>query len=169
MRTRSKRVDLDSVPPGSVGRRSGLGLTAIDVLLYLSEGRGGAFVARRDTGQAERLNYVPSGLEPSRLIAFSPSGLFTMCRPQNAKGDDPELHHHGVFFTVDAVRVLRAVVGTPVTMPNGEVKRQLDCEAHLFPLIVLEMATCYKTLLGESFAAGAARGGAEAACSLRPA
>jgi uncharacterized NAD(P)/FAD-binding protein YdhS len=45
----------------------GMGLTAIDVILYLSEGRGGTFTRDSDG----RLRYVPSGSEPRSVVASS--------------------------------------------------------------------------------------------------
>jgi uncharacterized NAD(P)/FAD-binding protein YdhS len=91
---------------GSVVGCRGMGLTAYDVILYLTEGRGGCFV-REGSGS---LRYVPSGREPS-LVVFSRSGVFTSARPYNAKeADPPRLEHRGVFFT-------EAVVDRPV-MPT---------------------------------------------------
>lgn len=126
----------------------GMGLTAIDAILYLSEGRGGSFT--RDAGG--RLRYVPSGFEPRSIVASSSAGLFTFARPFNAKERDlATLEHVGVFLTEQAVDRLRACVGVPARI--GEATRmQLDFERHIFPLVVLEMAHLYyTTLLGRAF------------------
>jgi hypothetical protein len=142
----------DMVPPGCAVGVLGLGLTAIDVFLYLTEGRGGVFVPIAPADPIAKLKYVPSGREPAVIVGVGPSGLPTCCRPVNAKEGDPSLEHRGVFFTVDAIRALRDAFGRPVTMPDGAPQRQLDFERHAFPLVVLEMAyVYYKTLFGEKF------------------
>jgi uncharacterized NAD(P)/FAD-binding protein YdhS len=126
----------------------GMGLTAIDVILYLTEGRGGTY--RRDENGRRR--YVPSGSEPRSIVASSSAGLFTFARPFNAKERDlAALEHVGVFLTEHAADRLRDSVGVPA--PIGDtVRRQLDFERHIFPLLVLEMAHLYyKTLLGPEF------------------
>ena len=62
---------LHSIRPDSNVAIKGLGLTFIDAVLALTEGRGGTFAA----GQQGRLRYVPSGREPAVLFPFSRSGL----------------------------------------------------------------------------------------------
>jgi hypothetical protein len=49
---------------------SGLGLTAFDAILALTEGKGGEFIDENGS-----MSYVPSGREPSEIHAFSRSGL----------------------------------------------------------------------------------------------
>lgn len=140
-----RHVTEETVPPGCAVGVAGLGLTAIDVFLSLTEGRGGSFAA---TGPSGALEYVPSGREPATIVGFGPSGMLICCRPVNAKEGDPSLEHEGVFFTVEAVRTLRRRVGTPVDGGG----RQLDFDRHVFPLVVLEMAYLYyKTLFGSGF------------------
>jgi hypothetical protein len=145
------------VPAGVPVAVVGLGLTAVDIFLHLTEGRGGRFVA----GEGERgplaLRYIASGREPSRMIGLSPSGLFPACRPENMKAVDGSgaghavLEHRGVFLTVSAIRKLRQSVGRPQSMQGAEIL-QLDFDTHIFPLVVLEMAyVYYRTLLGEFF------------------
>ena len=121
----------------------GLGLTAIDVFLHLTEGSGGQFVWNSD----ETCVYIPSGREP-KLIGFSRSGLFTSARPHNEKEADIEkLEHKGTFFTNIAVDRLRAHRGI------GE-GRKLDFELQLWPIIRLEQAHLYyATLYGRVFGA----------------
>jgi len=149
------QVSEATVPPGSTVGVLGMGLTAIDVLLHLTEGRGGTFVREDASGPAPFLKYLPSGREPAAIVAVSPSGLFTTCRPYNAKAVDGSgrghgtLQHQGVFLTSDAVHALRESLGKPVVLGGGVV-RQLDFELHVFPLVVLEMAyVYYTTLFGE--------------------
>lgn len=62
---------LQSVRPATRVAIKGLGLTFVDTVLALTEGRGGTFV----TGPQGRLRYVPCGREPAVLIPFSRSGL----------------------------------------------------------------------------------------------
>ncbi|MGW8765408.1 FAD/NAD(P)-binding protein [Streptomyces sp. NPDC055815] len=133
---------------GRVVGIAGMGLTAIDVILHLTEGRGGTFVPGPDGG----LRYEPSGAEPAKLLAFSGTGIFTFARPDNHKDADPErLEHRGVFLTEEAVDRLRASVGTP----RGDGgPGQLDFERDVLPLVVLEMAWLhYATLFGPQAAA----------------
>lgn len=136
----------------------GMGLTAIDVILHLSEGRGGRFL-REESGQ---LRYVPSGAEPQSIVASSTAGLFTFARPFNAKERDlAAFEHTGVFLTEEAIDRLRGSVGVPAQIGAAR-RRQLNFERHVFPLIVLEMAHLYyTTLLGPAF-------GAELAERIRP-
>ncbi|WP_370415302.1 FAD/NAD(P)-binding protein [Streptomyces fradiae] len=134
--------------PGRVVGIAGMGLTAIDEILHLTEGRGGTFVPGPDGG----LRYEPSGAEPAKLLAFSETGVFTFARPDNHKDADPErLEHRGVFLTGEAVDRLRASVGTP----RGDGgPGQLDFERDVLPLVVLEMAWLhYATLFGPQAAA----------------
>lgn len=129
--------------PGTTVGCLGMGLTAIDIVLHLTEGRGGRFTPRPDGG----LEYAPSGTEPASIAVFSRSGLFTFARPYNAKEADPErLEHRGVFLTEQAVERLRVPAGRPVRV-SGRTRRQLDFRAHLLPLVVLEMAHLYYTTL----------------------
>jgi hypothetical protein len=141
-------LDADVVPPGTTVGTVGMGLTAIDVILHLTEGRGGTYERRADG----RLRYVPSGAEPAAIVASSSAGLFTFARPFNAKERDlARFEHTGVFLTTGAVAALRASVGVEVRI--GSVPRhQLDFERDVFPLVVLEMAHLYYvTLLGREF------------------
>ncbi|MET9736273.1 FAD/NAD(P)-binding protein [Streptomyces sp. NPDC006458] len=131
--------------PGTVVACAGMGLTAIDEILHLTEGRGGRF----ETGPGGGLRYRPSGAEPDSIIAFSPTGVFTYARPHNDKERDPaRLEHRGRFLTEQAVDRLRAVVGERVTH-GGRTRKQLDFERHVLPLVLLEMAQVhYTTLFG---------------------
>ncbi|MUL43188.1 FAD/NAD(P)-binding protein [Streptomonospora sp. PA3] len=138
------------VPPGSVTGCGGMGLTAIDVILHLTEGRGGAF-DRRSTGG---LDYRPSGREPRRIVAFSGSGLFTFARPYNAKERDPaRLEHRGVFLVEETIERLRRNGGCVVAVGRQGMRHQLDFETQVFPVLLLEMAYLhYATLLGAAWA-----------------
>lgn len=154
----AKHVTETNVPAGCSAVVLGMGLTAIDILLHLTEGRGGVFVPEQEEGPCPTLRYFPSGREPAKIMPVSPSGMFMSCRPENQKASDPSgrahsaLEHLGVFLTVDAISALRKNLGTPVTFADGVV-RQLDFDLHIFPLVVLEMAyVYYATLFGTPFA-----------------
>ncbi len=129
----------------------GLGLTAIDVFLYLTEGRGGEF-KQHDDGLG--YTYQPCGNEPTKIVAFSQSGLFTHARPFNAKEDDPEKYEHkGVYLTEQSVDQLRASRITH-TETSSKKASQLDFERDIFPLVHLEMALLYyKVMFGTEFEA----------------
>ncbi|WP_341718645.1 FAD/NAD(P)-binding protein [Micromonospora sp. FIMYZ51] len=151
------RLTTETVPPGCRLGVLGLGLTSIDLVLHLTEGRGGSFVPVAD-GPVPWLRYQPAGAEPRQIVAVSPSGLPPWCRPDNQKADDgtgnghAALEHKPAFLTLAAVAALRASVGRP-TVLDGRTVRQLDFEAHIFPLVVLEMAYAYhRTLLGSTAA-----------------
>lgn len=147
------------VPAGCRVALRGQGLTAIDAILYLTEGRSGKFVRAEDG-----LRYARSGKEPATIVCTSPSGSFTWARPLNEKAadgsgsDHRSKEHKGAFLTLEAVRSLKRNLGRPMRI-NGEQVLQLDFELEVFPLVVLEMAyVFYATAFG-----------AEAARSMREA
>lgn len=146
------RLGEDAAPAGDVVGCIGMGLTAIDVILHLTEGRGGQF---RTDGPANALTYIPSGREPRAIVAMSQSGVFTAARPVNAKEVDlARLEHAAVFLTEDAIEQLRRHVGTPAVLEHIGERRQLDFERHLLPIVLLEMMVLYyKTLFGPAFGA----------------
>lgn len=150
-----RQVTPATVPPGCVVGLDGLGLTAIDTILHLSEGRGGRFEAlTQNPGLPPKFAYKPSGHEPAAIIAFSPSGMPPCCRPENFKLIDPGLHYCGRFFTSEAVHRLRVSRGRPARQSDGRVMRQLDFDQSVLPVVVLEMSRAYyKALLGEDFCA----------------
>ncbi|WP_253381861.1 FAD/NAD(P)-binding protein [unidentified bacterial endosymbiont] len=138
---------LDSVDAGSRIALSGMGLTAIDICLHLTEGRGGRFV-RTARGP---LRYQASGHEPVQIIALSRSGQLYTARARNQKTAD-DLHRPH-FFSEQAIASLRRHRGRSTVLRDGNVCRQLDFRQDVFPLIVLEMAWIYyRTLFGERFA-----------------
>ncbi|MDG6103694.1 FAD/NAD(P)-binding protein [Dactylosporangium aurantiacum] len=138
--------------PGSTVACLGMGLTGIDVLLYLTEGRGGRFTR----GEDGTLRYQPCGQEPDEIVAFSRNGLFTFARPYNQKERDiAKYEYRGVFLTNAAVQRLRDAFGLVHPVPTL-TRPQLDFERHVFPLAVLEMALIYySTLYGDRFRAAA--------------
>jgi hypothetical protein len=152
-----ERLTEEEVPASRSVGVLGLGLTAIDLLLHLTEGRGGRF--EEDSEGDGTLRYVPSGREPRRLVAVSPSGMFPSSRAENHKasdvsGRDHTFHEHsGVFLTIEAIDRLRFAQGREAVV-SGRTVRQLDFARHVFPLVVAEMAfVYYRTLLGPRFGA----------------
>ncbi len=118
------------IPAGARVAMNGLGLTFIDAVLELTEGRGGQFV-RSETS----VTYKPSGNEPGAIIPFCRSGLPMTPKAQDLPPDMRPL----TFFTPKAVADLRA-------KRPGE---QLDLERDLWPLFELEMELhCYRVLMG---------------------
>jgi FAD-NAD(P)-binding len=146
-----RQIREQDTTPQSVVALLGLGLTAIDVILYLTETRGGRFLSRNGS---EQLVYVPAGREPRSIVAFGNSGLFTFARPYNAKEKDiARLEHKAVFLTSQAIARLRESQGHPCTVSPIGLTRQINFDRHIFPLIILEMAYLYyATLYGPSFA-----------------
>ncbi|MFF1837834.1 FAD/NAD(P)-binding protein [Streptomyces sp. NPDC058231] len=137
------RLGPEQCGPSDVVGCMGMGLTAIDTVLHLTEGRGGTF--QPDSGGG--LVYLPSGREPEAVVAFSRSGLFTFARPDNHKPNGGD--HPGTFLTTGAVDLLRAHRGTPASPEAGAGRAQLDFERDVLPLAVLEMAHLhYVTLFG---------------------
>lgn len=126
------------VPPGKVVAIRGLGLAALDVILRLTQGRGGYFVRRRSS--AEEMDYVPSGFEPLRIMPFSESGVFVFVRAYNQKLNDDSLFHDGVFFTRATIDKLRNTFGHAEDVPHVGRVRQLDFDRHILPIMVLETA-----------------------------
>ncbi|MEU3049781.1 FAD/NAD(P)-binding protein [Streptomyces sp. NPDC006984] len=136
-------LDGAGIGPRSVVGCGGMGLTAIDIVLHLTEGRGGRF----DEAPGGGLAYRPSGAEPEAIVAFSPSGLFTFARPDNHKPSDGRGDHRGTFLTKEAIHHLRQHVGAPAG--SGGCRAQLDFDRDVLPLVVLEMAHLhYVTLFG---------------------
>ncbi len=127
----------------------GMGQSAVDVILYLTEGRGGFFESATDG-----VSYHPSGREPARIVGISLSGVLSNSRPVNEKEVDvARLEHRGVFFTTDTVRRLRQTYGLPAEIEGFGAQLQLDFESHVFPVMCLEMAyVYYRALFGEEFA-----------------
>lgn len=99
----------------------GLGLTAMDTLAALTQGRGGRYV--RD---GQRWRYQASGNEP-QLFLFSRSGLPFHARPQWQEGKNPGFPR--LYFTAAAIDTLR----------QRRADRRLDFRRDLLPLIKDEM------------------------------
>ncbi|AHG41165.1 hypothetical protein N018_13510 [Pseudomonas syringae CC1557] len=105
----------------------GLGLTAMDTLASLTQGRGGRYVG--DGGFAG-WRYLPSGREP-RVFLYSRSGLPFHARPQGPPSSEAALPR--LFFTAEAINGLRQ------QRPAG----QLDFRCDVLPLIKDEMRAVF--------------------------
>jgi hypothetical protein len=113
------------IPAGARVAMQGIGLTFIDAVLELTEGRGGRFV--RDAAGA--LSYERSGREPGAIFPFCRTGL-----PMTPKAHDLPLHDHPLtFFTEEALAGLR----------ERSAEGKLDLDRDLLPLMELEMELRY--------------------------
>jgi len=113
------------IPAGARVAMKGMGLSFIDAVLELTEGRGGRFVRSGDGS----LSYAASGEEPLSIIPFCRSGL-----PMAPKADDlPPFMRPLTFFTPDALAELR----------RKKAGTKLDLEKDLWPLFELEMELHY--------------------------
>jgi hypothetical protein len=114
------------IPAGARVAMLGVGLTFIDAVLELTEGRGGRFERATTDGV---LSYRVSGAEPRVIFPYSRTGL-----PMTPKPHDLPLHARPLtFFTHDALAELRR------RTPGG----RLDFERDLWPLFELEMELHY--------------------------
>lgn len=117
-------VDYSALSPGQDVIVSGMGLAFVDLVVLLTEGRGGRFEETPDGGLA----YVPSGAEP-RLWAGSRRGVPYHSKISSALRGEPA----GVprFFTAAVVQDLLTQHG------------ELDFRAHLWPLIAKDAGYGY--------------------------
>lgn len=122
-------VDWDQLPGGEPVLMRGLGLNFFDVMIALTQGRGGRFVPATEPG---RLDYQPSGAEPV-IYAASRRGV-----PYRGKANVEAYHPSWVqlrYCTSEHVEQLVERFG------------QLDFRAHLWPLINRDvLLTYYRTL-----------------------
>lgn len=122
---------LNGITPGSQVAVVGLGLTAMDVVASLTEGRGGRHVHDGEYQQ----HYVRSGHEPS-ICLYSSSGQPFHARPHwHGSADYP---WRPTFLTRYAIDTLRA--RTP--------DHRLDFERDLLPLLKDEMRAAWYRCLG---------------------
>lgn len=104
------------VPASSVGIK-GMGLTFIDAVLVLTEGKGGKFYRNHK----EKLVYFPSGDEPKVIYPFSRSGLPMI--PRNPPLWDTQSLK---FFTKDAFK-------------EDQTKDKIDFKDRVLPLLKQDM------------------------------
>ena len=98
---------LSPVTPQSQVAIKGFGLTAIDAILALTEGRGGVF-KKNEKGI---LKYIPSEKEPYKIYPFSRTGL-----PMVPRNGSPTSEITLQFFTEEVVQNLKA--NKPISFNN---------------------------------------------------
>lgn len=125
------KESMAAIPAGARVAMNGIGLTFIDAVLELTEGRGGRFVR-----SGSSLSYETSGREPLSVIPFCRSGL-----PMTPKARDlPPAMRPLTFLTPKAVAELKT------RTPGGK----LDLERDLWPLLELEMEfQYYRVVMGD--------------------
>ena len=106
------------VPPNSSVGIKGVGLTFVDAVLALTEGRGGRF--KRDE-KTDKLTYTPSGEEPKVIYPFSRSGL-----PMIPRISVPIENNDLFFFTRSALQ-------------KYETGKKLNFEQQIWPILRQEM------------------------------
>lgn len=116
---------MEEIPAGSTVAMKGIGLTFIDAVLELTEGRGGTFYR---TAQG-LLAYNPCGREPRSIVPFSRTGL-----PMAPKSADlPQFDRLLTFLDGTALARLRKL----------SLSRKLDLEQDLWPFLEAEMDLHY--------------------------
>ncbi|KKI22283.1 MULTISPECIES: FAD/NAD(P)-binding protein [unclassified Leucobacter] len=119
-------VDLDGVPTGADVIVRGMGLAAIDLVVLLTEGRGGRFARDADGS----LGYRPSGREPI-LHLGSRRGVPYRSKITTALAGDPvRLEYLGTEFHATLAE-------------RAEQAERLDFERDVWPLVVAELTTGY--------------------------
>jgi hypothetical protein len=123
--------NLSGIPAGACVAMKGIGLTFIDAVLALTEGRGGIF--KREVGGW--LCYLMSGQEPKMIIPFCRTGLPMVPKPR----DFPSALRPLTFVTAAKLKELRR------RAPGGK----LDLGKDIWPLAELEMELqYYRTAMG---------------------
>ncbi|SNR39926.1 FAD-NAD(P)-binding [Maribacter sedimenticola] len=117
------------VAPGTSVAIKGMGLTCIDAVLALTEGRGGNFIKNADNF----FNYVASGQEPKQMHLFSRSGLPMVPRDGTPLDDKPLQ-----FFTEKALIKIKA-------------RRPINFNETLLPLIKKEFYWAYYRTLFQQY------------------
>lgn len=107
---------------GKVVAIKGMGLTFVDAVLALTEGKGGVF--KRENGS---LRYMASGKEPSEILPFCRTGLPMIARKEDFNSADFSLR----FFTEETVQYLLSK------------HDKLDFKLHLLPFIQREFRFQY--------------------------
>ncbi len=110
----------DLPPSCSIGMK-GIGLTFVDAVLALTEGKGGVF--KRD--ESEKLVYNPSGNEPKVIYPFSRSGLPMLPR-RSVPGEMSKLK----FFTKPELQKI-------------QTRGKIDFKQQIWPLLSQDMIYAY--------------------------
>lgn len=143
-----ENLSIEKVPPQSTVGIKGSGVSALDALLYLTEGRDGRFSR---SSEGNELTYMRSGKEPGKIVIIGRSGLFPGARAHDEKSMKwPAIPTEGYYFNFDNIERLRRAHGVEGVVAGVGARQQLDFEKHVLPLAVLEMAgKYYACLMGE--------------------
>jgi FAD-NAD(P)-binding len=118
-------ANMSEIPAGVRVAMKGIGLTFVDTVLTLTEGRGGFFERTSDGC----LSYQVSGHEPQTIIPFSRTGL-----PMAPKAHDlPSALRPLTFVTPDRLARIR----------HRSQEGKIDLERDIWPLFELEMEMEY--------------------------
>ncbi|WP_339926384.1 FAD/NAD(P)-binding protein [uncultured Cyclobacterium sp.] len=120
---------LASIEMGAKVAVKGFGLTSIDAILALTEGRGGKFKSE-DSG---KLTYITSGKEPGKIYPYSRTGLPMMPRT----GTEEDKLPLG-FFTKENIASLIS-------------EKPASFEKNLLPLLIKEFTYSYYRLLFKKY------------------
>lgn len=107
----------------------GFGLTAIDAILALTEGRGGNFI-KNETGD---LKYISSGKEPHKIYPFSRTGVPMIPRNGSSTADTD------LYFLTEEV------------ITNLKQNRPINFRSRLLPLIKKEFYFSFYTVLFKNY------------------
>lgn len=118
---------LEHIESQSVVAVKGMGLTFIDAVLALTEGRGGKFIQQEDGGY----KYISSGREPVRIFPFSRTGI-----PMIPRLGEPEHPASLQYFSYDLIK-------------KKEYLKEVNFEHSLLPLIIREFMVRYYRVLFE--------------------
>lgn len=118
-------TSMSDVPAGARVAMKGIGLTFIDAVLALTEGRGGLFERTSDGS----LSYRVSGYEPQSIIPFSRTGLPMAPKPYDLSRIPRPL-------TFVTARQLAAI-------QRRSREGKIDLERDVWPLVELEMEMAY--------------------------
>ncbi len=113
--------ELKEIAPGSSVAVKGLGLTFVDAVLALTQGRGGTFIREAESG---RLLYHRSGNEPEVIFPYSRSGLPMIPRDLSQRDETPLK-----FFTRSALDALQ----------QHHPGEKMDFKKQIWPLLKQEM------------------------------
>ncbi|MGH3696925.1 MAG: FAD/NAD(P)-binding protein [Pseudonocardiaceae bacterium] len=123
---------LSEIPAGARVAMKGIGLTFIDAVLALTEGRGGVFERTPDGC----LSYRVSGHEPQAIIPFSRTGLPMTPKPHDLSSALRPL----TFVTPHRLAGIR----------RRSREGKIDLEADVWPLVELEMELeYYRVAMGD--------------------
>ena len=117
-------TDLSALGAGEPLIVRGLGLSAVDLLVLLGEGRGGRF---ERSAAGERLRYVPSGREP-RILIGSRRGI---------------PYHSKITSTLAGTRPVARYFTPDIAAGLATDTPALDFTEHVWPLIAKEMLHGY--------------------------